>query len=36
MNTATTIFDLRQVPVLLRGEAEPINAWIEKPSAARV
>ncbi len=28
-------FDLRQISVLLRGEPEPINAWIQKWSARR-
>ena len=36
MPTAFAPFDLRQVPVLLRGEPEPIHAWIEHWSMQRV
>lgn len=36
MDATTSQMDLRQVPVLLRGEAEAINAWIEQWSAGRL
>ena len=36
MTAAATTLAAREVPVLLRGEAEPITAWIERPTARRV
>jgi hypothetical protein len=36
MEPAFAPFDLRQVPVLLRGEPEPINGWIDQWSAGRM
>lgn len=36
METTFAPFDLRQVPVLLRGELEPIHGWIERWSVGRV
>ncbi len=35
MAAHSTTLDVRQISVLLRGEPEPINAWIEQWSAAR-
>src|SRR5262245_57287172 len=35
MNTESAT-DPRQIPVLLRGESEPINAWIQQWNAGRV
>jgi len=36
VETTFAPFDLRQVPVLLRGELEPIHGWIERWSVGRV
>lgn len=36
MTHAPTTLDVREVPVLLRGEPESIKAWIEQPTGSRV
>jgi hypothetical protein len=36
MSTLAAPFDLRQMPVLLRGAAGPIAGWLTQPSARRV
>jgi hypothetical protein len=35
MASSTTTLEVRQISVLLRGEPEPINAWIQRWSTAR-